>query len=1216
MEEDLAIIELNRSIFQRDKRAIVNSCDKLGILYLSLKKYDKSREYFDRALNLVEELETGGANYYMMLCAVYLKHGQLENLFECIGMALDLARKLGDLQKLASIYILCGHYYECCSKLENAVRCDDNGLSIAYKINNDNCIKMGLYCLGKVHLQNGSYKKAIMYLSQYVELREDTGIDEDLLKALDVLADAYHLCSNRKKALVYYEHWLQHADSNVERKAAIYVKVGWLYAKEQNHDMAFEYLKKATEIVEVSDDLDLEINVGHLASELYARIGNHDQSISVIELLEEKVKKVGSKQDKENFAVLKFTRKSESCLYQSANDTIKRQSLRLTENPANFINMSLRSFTNFVQQKEFEEAEKVCGKMFSMSARTGNKYLEIAALVSSLGLCDMRDDYEKMAVLSQKSLKIALETGDQQLEGAANLSQAVVEYKRGRMEEARRFNNRALHISNESNEVEMQLDALKLSMRIELHAQPDMALSTLTDLCSKVSKAVSLISDNGRIHWHMILAQHYELLLTENNFSQSTKSFIQSLAESHAKKAIHFHEVNIKGYGRFDMEKTSAFKRYNDLYKDLSRTMIIRGKVSEALIIVDRGRMFVLRERLSNSYQMPLPEHSENQELDLDAIENSCVKGNSSVVFFSMENKGLLTWIISKRGIQFFISIEFKFKEEGVSFEERKGPEYFIGLVVCSILEEMDSKSEHPRAMKRDDPNTPFEEYCDDDLAIDRSKYVSQRGNSNNSNIPQDPNFGDANLFEMLYDWLIAPILDKLTGEEVIIVPDSYMFLIPFNALKNRVTGEYLSDTKRVRIVPSLLSMQILDHAALQHHSQGGVLIIAANDIGTVKYEWDEAIYSKLPFAEKEAQMIGKLLSVHPLIGTEATKSVVTGKLADGNALIHICAHGLWPGKIILTPDMTSSGSPLKEKDHILYMHEVMKIGIKAQLVVLSCCKSGKGEVDTEMIIGFARAFLAAGARAVVVALWNVNDKATYLLMEQFYTSLIAGKSASESLNLAMKEVRKMEEYKAEKYWAPFVLIGDDVILKLDSTSEADVPRQPWSDTDNDIIDLEMYKRHLRYYGELCLIEFMPWFHLRFTPASKDVKRDIHLFSVRFAELLKTDATCDCCRESLLGKDFYRCVSCLSVEMCESCFSAGWITKEHTKEHRIIPIRFTCVICKARIFGTRIHCDECIDFDLCFGCYKETFFPEDSSHKSSHRVTRHNIDLSMYSNSL
>ena len=130
------------------------------------------------------------------------------------------------------------------------------------------------------------------------------------------------------------------------------------------------------------------------------------------------------------------------------------------------------------------------------------------------------------------------------------------------------------------------------------------------------------------------------------------------------------------------------------------------------------------------------------------------------------------------------------------------------------------------------------------------------------------------------------------------------------------------------------------------------------------------------------------------------------------------------------TGDIALASNEGVKKD-ILTMRDVLRVQIRARLVVLSCCHSARGEIKAEGVVGIARAFLGAGARSVLVSLWAIDDKATLEFMKNFYQHVVKGRSASEALNQAMNCMRESEEFSAVKFWAPFVLIGDDFKLEL-----------------------------------------------------------------------------------------------------------------------------------------------------------------------------------------
>ncbi|KAL9969723.1 hypothetical protein ACROYT_G021975 [Oculina patagonica] len=218
---------------------------------------------------------------------------------------------------------------------------------------------------------------------------------------------------------------------------------------------------------------------------------------------------------------------------------------------------------------------------------------------------------------------------------------------------------------------------------------------------------------------------------------------------------------------------------------------------------------------------------------------------------------------------------------------------------------------------------------------------------------------------------------------------------------------------------------ELIQDSPADYHSQTGALIVGDPDVSGVKR------LGQLPAARQEAKEIAELLNVSPLLGEQATKEEVLRRITDV-CLIHIAAHGdAERGEIACTPITTSPRVPSKE-DFMLTMEVIAKVGIRAKLVVLSCCHSGRGKImKSEGVVGIARAFIASGARSVLVSLWLLNDDSTKEFMIRFYGHLVRDKlSANEALHQSMKWVRESKKYSVSD-WAPFVLIGDDVTLDL-----------------------------------------------------------------------------------------------------------------------------------------------------------------------------------------
>ena len=115
---------------------------------------------------------------------------------------------------------------------------------------------------------------------------------------------------------------------------------------------------------------------------------------------------------------------------------------------------------------------------------------------------------------------------------------------------------------------------------------------------------------------------------------------------------------------------------------------------------------------------------------------------------------------------------------------------------------------------------------------------------------------------------------------------------------------------------------------------------------------------------------------------------------------------------------------PNDVEDGVLTALELSNMNLgNIDIVVMSACESGLGETSGEGVFGLQRGFKLAGAKALLMSLWKVDDTATQLLMKEFYRNYLSGRSKQESLKLAQQSLRNSPEYSAPDYWAGFILL-------------------------------------------------------------------------------------------------------------------------------------------------------------------------------------------------
>ncbi|PFX17018.1 Tetratricopeptide repeat protein 28 [Stylophora pistillata] len=383
-------------------------------------------------------------------------------------------------------------------------------------------------------------------------------------------------------------------------------------------------------------------------------------------------------------------------------------------------------------------------------------------------------------------------------------------------------------------------------------------------------------------------------------------------------------------------------------------------------------------------------------------VSLSCVP--SSTVFIAINGPFVYFWIIlSNENVQLR-------KVHVNNYRYQDELEFFIGQMNRDALKEIGTRSDALTGANPQTDSLKEEEVANDMIRVDVKSSQSTA-------------------LQKLYDIIITPIADLIVGNELTFVPEGPFWLVPYAALEDS-KSTYLSDSFTIRLLPSLATLRLINDCPDGFHMKSGALLVGDPCFKHILHQGKPLI--QLPGAKKEVAMIGRILNTSPLIREMASKDEVLKRLSSV-ALVHIASHGkIETGEIILAPNTARENPQPQEIDYLVTMKDVLEAGLRARLVVLSCCHTARGEVMAEGVVGIARAFLGAGARSVVVTLWAIEDEATLEFMNFFYYALVKGKSASEALNEAMKCMRESGNFKEVKQWAPFVLIGDDVRLEME----------------------------------------------------------------------------------------------------------------------------------------------------------------------------------------
>lgn len=256
-----------------------------------------------------------------------------------------------------------------------------------------------------------------------------------------------------------------------------------------------------------------------------------------------------------------------------------------------------------------------------------------------------------------------------------------------------------------------------------------------------------------------------------------------------------------------------------------------------------------------------------------------------------------------------------------------------------------------------------------------------------------------AHLYE-LYQELLAPLRQQLKGRRLLVVPHEALHHVPFHALFDGM--QYLIDSFAVSYAPS--ASIYVQCCKKRLNQAGGSLVLGVAD-------------SRAPSVYEEVQSVASTLpDAAVYLGAKATARILRER-GPHSRLIHIAAHGFFRhDKPVF--------SGLRLGDTFLTLYDLYHLRLPAEQITLSGCSTGVNVVAAgDELIGLMRGLLSAGARSLLVSLWDVHDSSTAMFMRCFYGNFFTGLDRASALRRAMLDVK--ERLPHPYYWAPFVLVGN-----------------------------------------------------------------------------------------------------------------------------------------------------------------------------------------------
>jgi CHAT domain-containing protein len=284
-----------------------------------------------------------------------------------------------------------------------------------------------------------------------------------------------------------------------------------------------------------------------------------------------------------------------------------------------------------------------------------------------------------------------------------------------------------------------------------------------------------------------------------------------------------------------------------------------------------------------------------------------------------------------------------------------------------------------------------------------------------------------------LHRMLLERALSELPSgtRRLVIVPDGVLHRLPFHALRPTASSEPLGMRFQTSMVPSVtLWLRWRREAAAR--GVGDVLALSDPTLAGAVVEagrarpWEAGPPpGPLPYARREGRFAVGRVGGRSLLraGEEASEGFLKGADLTPFSVVHLAAHAVVDED---SPDrsavLLAPGGP--SEDGMLQIREIVSLDLHGKAIVLSACRSASGTLlEGEGVMGLARGFFQAGARAVVGSLWPLRDDEAERLVRDFYRHLAEGRAVADAMAAAQRD--RLHAGEPDAAWAGLVVLGD-----------------------------------------------------------------------------------------------------------------------------------------------------------------------------------------------
>ncbi|MEM7367893.1 MAG: CHAT domain-containing tetratricopeptide repeat protein [Bacteroidota bacterium] len=639
----------------------------------------------------------------------------------------------------------------------------------------------------------------------------------------------------------------------------------------------------------------------------------------------------------------------------------------------------------------------------------------------------------------------------------------------GDAERAREINFKALEL----NRVHFAEDKFKLTHNMQIWSRAEQALGndsislslleqTMTDFISNFSSLASPI-----FQYEIPLGGEAQVLsilnVAANNYLHWYQQDTTAIRRLYQAKTVIFQNLRLADSFQIsrmdpgsDIQFLAQMKSYSntahDILYQLYRLTDSSQYLQQAFEVSERMKGNILRQaflkgRTLASNPMPEARIQEQQSLldSLNAIQKKLDRSepntdtwyqlrqmffDTKLVYQRLLDKQKQDFPIYYNLIKNFDCPSLQYTQEKLLNDSQALVEYFLGEEYLYILLITPQKTSYLR--KKTSPDLL------EQLADFREKITTTYLLAPDSSSQSSPQASLVSHAKQMYQELFDPIIDLVAGhKQLILVMDEELGFLPMDILVAPASdGNGIGDFLIYRYQMSYaFSVTLLKEAHDLPESKAAdmdLLVVSpvfnptSNEVQT---QADfRAGYEALPFSEKEAQHLAHHYGGHLLSDSVASIEYFK-QFAPKSRIIHLATHA----KAYIHDSQFShiAFSPMNtvfDQDHLLHVPEIYAMNMPADMVVLSACETGLGQIKKgEGIISLGRAFTYAGAKSIISTLWSVSDQSTSEIMMSFYAYLDQGMSKDAALRQAKLDYLDSHDahFSHPYFWAAPLAIGD-----------------------------------------------------------------------------------------------------------------------------------------------------------------------------------------------